>query len=70
MIELQDPITVTQAANMKGISYQLMRYYLLKQYTPEPITIGGHRYFERKDIKEWKIPKFKRTKKGNGHAKN
>lgn len=58
-IQSDDYITTGEAASLKGISPQLLRYYMQRGYTPEPIKIGRYSYFELSKITKWSPPNAK-----------
>jgi hypothetical protein len=71
MIEIDDLLTPSEAAEKAKMSPQLFRYYVRNDRAPEPIIIKGSAYFDNNQIKNWVLekssagrPKGSKNKKG------
>lgn len=49
-------VSIPKAAEMVGMSQELLRYYMTEGKTPKPLIFDGRNYFLLKEIKKWKKP--------------
>lgn len=71
MFQMEDPITIGEAAKIHGISPQLFDMYLRKGLAPKATKIARYKFFERKDIMAWQKPTLQRGwKRGQSRKTN